>query len=54
MNFKRIFGLTRKQTEEKLREALTEAPTIYEVLARPDSYAQWYNGQRKEALDGKG
>jgi hypothetical protein len=48
MNLKRIFGLA--QTEERLREALTDAPTVWEVLARPDSYAQWYEGQRKEAL----
>jgi len=54
MILKRIFGLATKQTEEKLREALDDAPTVWEVLARPDSYAQWYNGQRKDALDGKG
>jgi hypothetical protein len=43
-------GLGSKQTEETLREALAEAPTVYEVLARPESYKQWYDGQRKEAL----
>lgn len=44
----------RIQAEETLRQALVAAPTIWEVLARPDRYAQWYNGQRKDALTGKG
>ena len=50
MTFKQIFGLAGKQREEKLREALTDAPAIWEVLARPDSYKEWYDGQREDAL----
>jgi len=50
MTFKQIFGIAGKQREEKLREALTDAPAIWEVLARPDSYKEWYDGQREDAL----
>lgn len=32
-------------------EALLAAPTVHEVLGRPDLYDRWYKGMRQEALD---
>ena len=34
------------------KEALQAAPTVYEVLGKPQAYEAWYKGMREEALRG--
>ena len=34
------------------KEALQAAPTVYEVLGKPQAYEAWYKGMRQEALNG--
>lgn len=41
-----------KKAPPSLREALEAAPTVWEVLGRPQAYQHWYETVRKEALDG--
>ncbi len=33
-------------------EALKAAPTVFEVLGHPEFYEKWYDGMRREALNG--
>ena len=38
--------------EVALRKALASAPTVHEVLAKPEHYEQWYKASREVLANG--